>query len=422
MDKFTRPTGTQDLLPAEQPYWEYVTSSAAMMARRFGYERIETPIFETTALFARGVGGATDIVEKEMYSFRDKGDHPLTLRPEFTAGVARAYIENGLHTLPKPVKLFSLGPIFRYERPQAGRFRQFHQFNAEIFGVQDPIADLESMLLAWELYAGWDFKGLSFQLNSTGCPVCRPGFGAALRAYYQSRLHDICEDCKRRLETNPLRVLDCKQERCQPVIAGAPQSIAHLCEDCATHFASLRSYLDALARPYTINPRLVRGLDYYTKTVFEVWAEGIGAQAAVCGGGRYDGLIELLGGRPTPAVGFAAGLERIILVMKAQGLTPPALPVPPVFVAYAADAARPVAIRLLVDLRAAHIGAQIAMGGSLKAQLRQADKAQARFVFIIGEAELARGEVNLKDMAAGTQTTIALETAALTVAEALAAG
>lgn len=422
MDKFTRPTGTQDLLPAEQPYWEYVTSSAAMMARRFGYERIETPIFETTALFARGVGGATDIVEKEMYSFRDKGDHPLTLRPEFTAGVVRAYIENGLHTLPKPVKLFSLGPIFRYERPQAGRFRQFHQFNAEIFGVQDPIADLESMLLAWELYAGWDFKGLSFQLNSTGCPVCRPGFGAALREYYQSRLHDICEDCKRRLETNPLRVLDCKQERCQPVIAGAPQSIAHLCEDCATHFASLRSYLDALARPYTINPRLVRGLDYYTKTVFEVWAEGIGAQAAVCGGGRYDGLIELLGGRPTPAVGFAAGLERIILVMKAQGLTPPALSVPPVFVAYAADAARPVAIRLLVDLRAAHIGAQIAMGGSLKAQLRQADKAQARFVFIIGEEELARGEVNLKDMAAGTQTTIALATAALTVAQALAAG
>ena len=422
MDKFTRPTGTQDSLPAEQPYWEYVTSSAAMMARRFGYERIETPIFETTALFARGVGGATDIVEKEMYSFRDKGDHPLTLRPEFTAGVVRAYIENGLHTLPKPVKLFSLGPIFRYERPQAGRFRQFHQFNAEIFGVQDPIADLESMLLAWELYAGWDFKGLSFQLNSTGCPVCRPGFGAALREYYQSRLHDICEDCKRRLETNPLRVLDCKQERCQPVIAGAPQSIAHLCEDCATHFASLRSYLDALARPYTINPRLVRGLDYYTKTVFEVWAEGIGAQAAVCGGGRYDGLIELLGGRPTPAVGFAAGLERIILVMKAQGLTPPKLPVPPVFVAYAADAARPVAIRLLVDLRAAHIGAQIAMGGSLKAQLRQADKAQARFVFIIGEEELARGEVNLKDMAAGTQTTIALATAALTVAQALAAG
>lgn len=421
MDKFTRPTGTQDLLPAEQPYWEYVSSSAAATARRFGYERIETPIFESTGLFARGVGGSTDIVEKEMYSFRDKGDHALTLRPEFTAGVVRAYVENGLHTLPKPVKLFSLGPIFRYERPQAGRFRQFHQFNAEIFGIQDPLADLESMLLAWELYAGWDFKGLAFQLNSTGCPVCRPNFSAALRDYYQGHLHEICDDCKRRLETNPLRVLDCKQERCQPVIAGAPQSIEHLCEDCGTHFASLRSYLDALGRPYTINPRLVRGLDYYTKTVFEVWAEGIGAQAAVCGGGRYDGLIELLGGRPTPAVGFAAGLERIILVMKAQGLTPPALPVPPVFIAFPSDVARATAVRLLVDLRAAAIGAQIAMGGSLKAQLRQADKAQARFVFIIGEDELARGEVNLKDMATGEQLTIALEAATAQVAQALSA-
>lgn len=419
MDKFTRPTGTQDLLPAEQPYWEYVTGSAAATARRFGYERLETPIFENTALFARGVGGATDIVEKEMYSFRDKGDHPLTLRPEFTAGVVRAYVENGLHVLPKPVKLFSLGPIFRYERPQAGRFRQFHQFNAEIFGVQDPIADLESMLLAWELYAGWEFQGLAFQLNSTGCPVCRPGFGLALRDYYQQRLHEICDDCKRRLETNPLRVLDCKQERCQPVIAGAPQSIAHLCDDCAMHFASLRGYLDALERPYTINPRLVRGLDYYTKTVFEVWAEGIGAQAAVCGGGRYDGLIELLGGRPTPAVGFAAGLERIILVMKTQGLTPPALPIPPVFVVYSGDATRSTAVRLLVDLRAASIGAQIAMGGSLKAQLRQADKAQARLVLIVGEDELARGEVILKDMAVGTQITASLDAATAALAQAL---
>ena len=421
MDKFNRPTGTQDLLPVEQPYWEYVSSSAAATARRFGYERIETPIFESTGLFARGVGGATDIVEKEMYSFRDKGDHPLTLRPEFTAGVVRAYIENGLHTLPKPVKLFSIGPIFRYERPQAGRFRQFHQFNAELFGIQDPLADLESMLLAWDLYAGWDFKGLSFQINSTGCPACRPTYSAALREYYQQHLHEICDDCKRRLETNPLRVLDCKQERCQPVIAGAPQSITYLCAECAAHFASLRSYLDALARPYTINPRLVRGLDYYTKTVFEVWAEGIGAQAAVCGGGRYDGLIELLGGQPTPAVGFAAGLERIILVMKAQGLTRPPLPVPPVFIAFSGDAARITAIRLLVELRAAHLGAQIAMGGSLKAQLRQADKSQARLVLIAGEDELARGEVSLKDLTTGAQTAVPLAEVAARIARALGA-
>ncbi|MEA3397252.1 MAG: histidine--tRNA ligase [Chloroflexota bacterium] len=410
MDKFSRPTGTQDILPEKQPYWEHVTASVTALARRYGFERLDTPIFEATGLFARGVGVATDVVEKEMYSFEDKGGRSLTLRPEFTAGVVRAYIENGMRVLPKPVKLYSVGPIFRYERPQAGRFRQFHQFNFEIIGVQDPLADLETMLLAWDIYAGLNFQGLSFQLNSTGCPVCRPRYIETLVAYYRQHYDQLCEDCRRRLETNPLRVLDCKRAQCQPLIAGAPQIVEQLCEDCATHFATLRSYLDDLGKSYTINSRLVRGLDYYTKTVFEVWAAGIGAQAAVCGGGRYDGLIELLGGRPTPAVGFAAGLERIIMVMENQGVRVPALPPPPVFIVTLEPAARSAAARLLVETRAAGLGVQIAMSGSLKSQLRQANKRGARFALIVGGDELARGEVQLKDLAQGVQEAVPLAT------------
>lgn len=410
MDKFSRPTGTQDILPEKQAYWEHVTASVTALARRYGFERLDTPIFEATGLFARGVGAATDVVEKEMYSFKDKGGRSLTLRPEFTAGVVRAYIGNGMRVLPKPVKLYSVGPIFRYERPQAGRFRQFHQFNFEIIGIQDPLADLETMLLAWDIYAGLNFQGLSFQLNSTGCPVCRPPYIAALVVYYRQHYEQLCEDCRRRMETNPLRVLDCKRAQCQPLIAGAPKIAEQLCEDCDAHFTTLRGYLDDLGKSYTINPRLVRGLDYYTKTVFEVWAEGIGAQSAVCGGGRYDGLIELLGGQPTPAVGFAAGVERIIMVMESQGVSVPALPASPVFIVTLEKAARLAAARLLVEVRSAGIGVQIAMSGSLKSQLRQANKRGARFALIVGGDELARGEVQLKDLAPGTQEAVPLAT------------
>jgi histidyl-tRNA synthetase len=296
------------------------------------------------------------------------------------------------------VKLFSIGPVFRYEQPQAGRYRQFHQFNAEILGSQGPLADLEIMLLAWDIYAALDFQDLSFQLNSTGCPKCRPDYVEQLVAYYHEHKDEICEDCRRRLDTNPLRVLDCKEDQCQPVIAGAPKITEHLCDDCADHFAELRGYLDDLDRAYALNHRLVRGLDYYTKTVFEVWAEGIGAQAAVCGGGRYDGLIELLGGQPTPAVGFAAGLERIVMVMKDQDVPVPNLPAPPVFIAHLGDAARRRAVQLLTELRAADVAAQIAISGSLRSQLRTADKKGAKFTLILGKNELERGEVAVKDM------------------------
>ena len=409
MVKFTRPTGTQDILPEDQPYWEYILACVANVARDYGFARIDIPIFETTEVFARGVGAGTDIVDKEMYSFKDKGDNDITLRPEFTAGVMRAYIENGMHVLSQPVKLYSTGPVFRYERPQAGRYRQLYQFNAEIIGEQNPLADLEIMLIAWDIYARLQFTDISFQLNTTGCPVCRPGYVEHLREYYNAHYSQICDDCKLRIEKNPLRVLDCKREQCQPVIAGAPKMIDHVCDDCATHFADLRAYLDDLDKPYTLNHRLVRGLDYYTKTVFEVWGEGIGAQSAICGGGRYDGLVELLGGPPTPGVGFAAGIERTVLLMKAQNISVPILPSPPVFIVYLGDAARMHAVRLLARLHQAGIGAQIAMGGSLRSQLRQADKREARFAAIIGEDEIAQGIVTLRDLALGTQEAVPLE-------------
>lgn len=406
--QYKAPTGTQDILPQDQPYWRYVIGRIRHIARIYGFQEIDVPMFEDTFLFARGVGEATDIVEKEMYTFEDRGGHSLTLRPEFTAGVMRAYIEHGMHVWPSPVKFYSIGPTFRYERPQAGRYRQFWQLNIEVIGEQDPAADLEAMSVAWHIYADLGFRGLSFQLNSTGCPQCKPGYKQILVTHYQDHLDTICDDCKRRLGTNPLRVLDCKQPQCQPIMAGAPHIIDHLCVECADHFVALRGYLDELGRPYTLNHRLVRGLDYYTKTVFEVWAEGIGAQNAVCGGGRYDGLIELFGGPPTPGVGFASGLERIILTLKHQAITPPPLPAPQVFLAYHGEAAKRAAIRLLYPLREADIGAVMGFGDrSLRAQLRQAGRQDMAYVLVLGEDELAARRVTVRDMAQGQQEHVA---------------
>lgn len=406
MARFSRPKGTQDILPEDQNYWDHLQNVVTEIARSYGFERIDTPIFEMTELFARGVGSGTDIVEKEMYSFKDKGDRDMALRPEFTAGVIRAYLENGMQVMPKPVKLYSIGPLFRYEEPQAGRYRQFHQFNAEIVGVQSSLADLEIMLMAWDVYDRLGFKNLAFQLNSTGCPACRPDYVKALQDHYHDHMDEICEDCQRRIVQNPLRVLDCKQEQCQPVIASAPKITDMLCEACEKHFAELRGYLDALEKPYTLNHRLVRGLDYYTKTVFEVWAEGIGSQAAVCGGGRYDGLTALLDGPDTPAVGFAAGMERAVMVLKEQEIDVPPLPEPPVYLAFLGAKSRTYAVKLLTEIRDAGIGAQIAMRGSLRSQLRHADKRGASFAIIIGEDEIARGEVTLRDMLSGEQTMV----------------
>jgi histidyl-tRNA synthetase len=409
MPRFQRPTGTLDILPEDQPYWVHVRAQARHLAELAGFERIDVPIFEETQLFARGVGEGTDIVDKEMYSFQDKGEHDITLRPEFTAGVLRAYIENGMHVLPQPVKLYTFGPIFRYERPQAGRYRQHTQFDVEILGDQDPAADLEVMVLAWDLYAGLGFGDLAFQLNSTGCPECKPGYINVLMDYYATHRDAICEDCVRRMERSPLRVLDCKADQCQPLIEDAPHIIDYLCQECAEHFATLRGYLDLLNRAYTINHRLVRGLDYYTKTVFEVWAADIGAQSAVCGGGRYDGLAEAIGGPPTPGVGFGSGIERIVLVMKELRVQVPPLPTPPVFVAHLGAQAGKEAVRLSNALREAGVGAWLAFGQrGLRSQLREAGKRGARYVVILGEDELAAGAAVVRDMEAGEQTDVAL--------------
>lgn len=396
---YTAPRGTIDILPEDQPYWHMLRNEIARVAEQFGYQRIDVPCFEETSLYVRGVGEGTDIVDKEMYSFQDKGGRDITLRPEFTAGIMRAYLEHGMRTLPQPVKLYTMGPIFRYERVQAGRYRQHTQFDVECIGEQDPAVDLEVMSLAWQLYANLGFHGLSFQLNSTGCPKCRPGYIEQLVAYYQGHIDEICDDCKRRLQRNPLRLLDCKNEGCQPIIAGAPHTSDHLCPECAEHLGTLRGYLDVLERPYTINHRLVRGLDYYTKTVFEVWAEGIGAQNAVCGGGRYDGLAEQLGGQPTPGIGFGSGMERLVLTMKEQGLPAPALPAPQVVLVYLGAPAKTAALVVLHGLLNRGIRAQIGFGDrSIKAQLRNANRLGARYVLIIGEQELSEGVAVLNDL------------------------
>jgi len=408
--KYKSATGTRDVLPDEQPYWRLIEDTIFKITSLFGYQRIDTPIFEETPLFVRGVGETTDIVEKEMYTFIDKGDNSITLRPEFTAGVIRAYLQNGLHMLSKPVKLFSIGPVFRYERPQAGRFRQHTQFNVEALGEQDPAIDLEVMSVAWQLYAELGFKGLQFQLNSTGCPVCRPHYIEILRDYYRGHLDAVCEDCRRRLDRNALRLLDCKVAGCQPVIHNAPMISEHLCDDCSRHFARLRSQLDLLQRSYTINHKLVRGLDYYTKTVFEMWARGIGSQNAMCGGGRYDGLIEQLGGDPTPGIGFGSGIERIILSMKEQGLTPGPVPAPRVLVAHVGEAAKSSAIELVFRLRQNKTGALLAFGDrSLKSQMREANRLNLSHVVIIADEEVANHTATIKNLADGSQTQVSWE-------------
>ncbi|MGI6379542.1 MAG: histidine--tRNA ligase [Anaerolineae bacterium] len=396
---YTAPRGTVDILPEDQPYWDHLRRCIDETTALFGYGRIEVPCFEETSLFVRGVGTGTDIVDKEMYSFQDKGGRDITLRPEFTAGVVRAYLEHGMKTWPQPVKLFTIGPIFRYERVQAGRYRQHTQFDIECIGSQDPAVDVEVMSVAWHLYARLGFSELAFQLNSTGCPVCRPGYLQVLVAYYQGQQERICDDCRRRLERNPLRLLDCKEERCQPVIAAAPKIGDHLCQACHDHFAQVRHYLDALERPYTINHRLVRGLDYYTKTVFEVWAAGIGAQNAVCGGGRYDGLAEQLGGDPTPGIGFGSGMERLVLTMKEQGIEVPASVQPQVSLVYHGSAAKVEAVRLMMALRERGMAASMTYDDrSFRAQFRGADRDGARYALVLGEQELEAGEVVVHPM------------------------
>lgn len=408
---YQAPRGTLDILPREQGYWSYITQKAVAISELYGYQRIDTPTFEDARLFVRSIGEETDIVEKEMYTLEDRSGDKLTLRPEGTASVCRAYVEHGMHTLPQPVRLYYMAAIFRYERPQAGRYRQHHQFGIEALGDNDPALDAEVIDIAWQFYVNLGLRRLSLYLNSIGCNICRPAYLDSLRAYYSQHRKSLCPDCRRRLLRNPLRLLDCQKSSCIPLTEQAPRSIDYLCDECAQHFDQLRRYLNLLNLPFVINHRLVRGLDYYTKTVFEIAPEGeTAAQATIGAGGRYDDLIEQLGGRPTPAIGFATGIERLVLNLKKQKVAVPVPPSPAVFIAYLGQQAKDEALKLASLLRKSGHGVTLTLGDrSLKAQLKQANSTGARHAVIIGEDEVRGGTVLLRDMDKGKQETIPLD-------------
>jgi histidyl-tRNA synthetase len=391
-------------LPEEQKYWRYIEAKAVELARRYGFGRIDSPVFEDSGLFIRSVGEGTDIVEKEMYTFEDRGGDNLTLRPEGTAPVCRAYLEHGLHNLPQPVRMYYFCPVFRYERPQAGRFRQHHQFGVEIIGDPSPAVDAEVIELAWNLVQNLGLTDVNLLVNSIGDSACRPQYVQKLKDYYTSHLDRLCPDCRQRLDRNPLRLLDCKVETCHALGEAAPHSVDHLCDECQQHWDQLLVYLGAIEIPHHIDHRLVRGLDYYTRTVFEIQPADVGGQSTICGGGRYDKLIEQLDGRPTPGIGFGSGLERLILNLKRSGVNVPAEPSPRYLVANVGEAARQPALELAARIRRAGVGAILSSGSrALRGQMRQANALGIPYVLILGDDEIQRGEVVVRDMATSTQ-------------------
>ncbi|MFC2034197.1 histidine--tRNA ligase [Chloroflexota bacterium] len=407
---YQAPRGTSDILPKEQVYWRYAEQKAANICQLYNYQRIDLPAFEDTGLFNHSVGAGTDIVEKEMYTFEDRGGNMITLIPEGTASVCRAYVEHGMHNLPQPVKLFYITSVFRYERPQAGRYRQHHQFGCEAIGNEDPALDAEVIEMAWQFFQSLNMNRLILSLNSIGCKKCRPEYLAVLKDYYNKHTNELCSDCKTRLVKNTLRLLDCKQPGCQQIADAAPRSADYLCQPCDEHFNRLKRYLDLLNLPFEINHRLVRGLDYYTRTVFEIQPEMEGGQSTLGGGGRYDDLIEGLGGKPTPAIGFATGIERIVRGLKDQDIPVPALPKPQVYIAHMGDTAREEAIKLASKLRQEEISVIGAIGNkSLKAQLRQANTFGVHYAVILGEDEIKNNTVTLRDMTTAEQKTIPID-------------
>ncbi len=404
------PRGTSDLLPGEIERWQFIEKAAREICEIYGFQEIRTPIFEHTELFLRGIGDATDIVQKEMYTFDDRGGRSVTLRPEATAAVVRAYLEHHLDSQPQPVKLYCLGPMFRYDRPQAGRFRQFHQFNYEALGSHDPAIDAEIVSCTWEYLTRLGLTGLAVNLNSVGCPECRPSYTEALRRHYRPLQASLCDNCRVRLEQNPLRLLDCKSPQCQELGAGAPWITDYLCGACSSHFEKVQQYLRLLNIPFRLDPGLVRGLDYYTHTTYEVTIEGIGAQSSIAGGGRYNGLVEFLGGPAVPGIGAAIGLERVLLALEQQGIVLPQQKTGLIFVATADALSEPLnreAVRLLAELRRSGYAAEKDYEGrSLKAQMKQAGRLEARWCVIIGPEELDEHKVLLRDMEQGVQTAV----------------
>lgn len=405
------PRGMKDILPKDQPYWEQVRRVTERLAREYGFLRLDTPIVEFANLFTKSIGAGTDIVEKEMYTFTTRGGDKVALRPELTAGNCRSYIQNGMNVFPKPVKIFSTGPVYRYDRPQEGRYREHYQANYDAYGEQDSILDAQMIQIANRLIQSFGIKSVQIQVNSIGCPTCRKDYKELLVNYLESKKIKLCQDCKRRMQANPLRVLDCKEDKCFQVASLAPQSIDHLCEDCRDHFKSLLEYLDELDLPYIINPRLVRGLDYYTKTVFEIWsgAEN-GRKLSLGGGGRYDKLIKMLGGEDTPAIGFGIGIERIIAEMKRVQAKPYKPPRPKVFLAQLGGLAKKKSLKLFSELEKNGILTAESFGrGSLKSQLKVANRLGVEITLILGQKETLDGTVIVKNMLTGVQETVSVD-------------
>lgn len=403
--------GTKDVLPKDVHKNQYIEATALDIASKFGYKEIRTPVFEHTELFQRGVGDTTDVVQKEMYTFDDKGGRSITLRPEGTAGAVRSFLENGLCNEALPQKVCYLISCYRYEKPQAGRLREFHQFGVECFGTASPLADAEIIALAKSLFDTLGVRDLSLEINSIGCPKCRAEYHKALKEYFASRKDELCDTCKGRLDRNPMRILDCKSPICHEIAQGAPVVIDYLCDECKEHFEKVQKYLDAQNIEYKINPQIVRGLDYYTKTVFEFVSNSIGAQGTVCGGGRYDGLVEELGGQHTASLGFAMGLERLMLLMEAQGCEFPQAEKPDLFIVALGEKATLKAVEIAKDMREEGFSALLDLNQrSVRAQMKYADKLGAKFNVVIGDNEVENKIAKLKNMQTGEETEINLDT------------
>jgi histidyl-tRNA synthetase len=412
--KFQNVTGMHDILPEDQKYYEKVYETAKSIAEFYGFSRIETPVLEDSELFAKGTGMTTDIVQKQMYSFKTKGGDNLTLRPEGTPPVARSYLQNGMANWPQPVKLWYWGPYFRHEKPQAGRYRQFWQLGFEVIGQSGAITDAQIIQIYFNILKELGLGDIAIEINSIGDAVCRPGYRKALASYLRSREGALCADCKRRVKENPLRVLDCKEEKCQAVRAQAPQVVDHLCDECKAHFKEVLEYLEEIGLPYRLNPYLVRGLDYYTRTVFEIYQEGGNgaAQAALGGGGRYDALIKMLGGKETPAMGGALGIDRIVMAMKAADIKVGEEKKVKVFLAQLGNLGKKKCLKLFEELRQAGIATGESFDrDSLKSQLKIADKYGAKFTLLLGQKEALEGTIILRDMETGKQESLKLDVA-----------
>lgn len=403
--------GTKDVLPNDVHKNQYIEATALGVAEQFGYKEIRTPVFEHTELFQRGVGDTTDVVQKEMYTFDDKGGRSITLRPEGTAGAVRSYLENGLCNEALPQKVCYVGPCFRYEKPQAGRLREFHQFGVECFGTASPLADAELIALGKSIFDTLEVKDLSLEINSIGCPTCRAEYHKALKEYFSAKKDELCDTCKDRLDRNPMRILDCKSPVCSEIAKDAPVVTDYLCDECREHFDKVQNYLKAMNIDYMVNPKIVRGLDYYTKTVFEFVSNSIGAQGTVAGGGRYDGLVDELGGQKTPSLGFAMGLERLMLLMEAQNAPFPEPNTADLFIVALGEKATLKALEISKDMRAEGFGCLIDLNQrSVRAQMKYADKLGAKFNIVIGDNEVESGIAKLKNMSTGEENEIPLNT------------